>query len=79
MRIARLSLLIFSIIIHFFIVKTYVFKTLNHYTYDYLTVFYVLFLISGIVSFLKKTIFMDAVFCVITPYISSVISFFMFL
>lgn len=76
MRIARLSLLIFSIIIHFFIVNTYVFKTLNHYTYDYLTVFYVLLLISGIMFFLKKTIFMDAVFCVITPYISSVINFF---
>jgi hypothetical protein len=54
----------------------YIFKTLGHYTYDYLTVFYALFLISGIVFFLKKNISIDMAFCIITPYASSVISFF---
>lgn len=76
MRKTRLSLLICSIIIHFFIAKIYIFKTFNHYAYDYLIVFYVIFLATGAIIFLKKSLFIDMIFSIVTPYISSVITFF---
>lgn len=75
MRAIYLSLFPFAIISHFFITKAYIFKILHQYTYDYLLIFYMSLIFFSFACFLKKTILLDIANYIITPYISSIISF----
>lgn len=74
MRAIYLSLFPFAIISHFLIAKEYIFKILHQYTYDYLLIFYISIMFFYFVCFFKKNALEIAAY-IITPYISSVISF----
>lgn len=76
MKMTNLTLLAGSIIIHFLCVKSYLFKTLNQHTYNYIAAFYILLMIFGFVFLLKRTFLADIIYCIMIPYISSIISFF---
>ncbi|GEM_PF-3574499 len=75
MRVIKLLLLGCSIIIHFVIAKDHVFKIFNQYTYYILFVFYILIALGFLLCF-TKYFAVDMITCIITPYISSAISFF---
>lgn len=75
MRAIYLSLFPFAIISHFFIAKAYVFKILHQYTYDYLLIFYISLMLFSFLFFSRRTFLLEIAAYIISPYISSAISF----